>query len=51
MELLFHAWSKFAPKDAIAYGNSLDKTESCFAVRAALASWSSYDAPNAIKMG
>ena len=49
MELLFHAWSKFAPKDAIAYGNSLDKTESSFAVRAALASWSSYDAPNAIK--
>ena len=26
----------------------LDKTESSFAVRAALASWSSYDAPNAI---
>ena len=49
MQLLFHAWAKFAPKDAIAYGQALGKSESSFAVRAALASWASYDAPAAME--
>ena len=49
MRLLLHAWAKFAPKAAIEYAPSLGKSEATYAIRAALASWASYDAPAAMK--
>jgi hypothetical protein len=49
MQLFFHAWATFAPRDAIAYAQTLDRSETMYATRAALASWAAYDAPAAMK--
>jgi len=49
MQLFFHAWATFAPRDAIDYAQTLDRSETMYATRAALASWAAYDAPAAMK--
>jgi len=49
LQLLFHAWSKFAPKDAIEYAQTLNRSEAIFATRSAVASWASYDATAAME--
>jgi hypothetical protein len=49
MKLFFHAWAAFAPRDAIDYAQTLDRSEAIYATRAALASWAGYDAPATMK--
>ena len=49
LKLLFHAWGKFAPEDAIEYAKTLGRSETIYATRAAVASWASYDATAAME--
>ena len=49
LKLLFHAWGKFAPEDAIEYAKTLGRSETIYATRAAVASWASYDATSAME--
>ena len=49
LQLLFHAWGKFAPEDAIEYAKTLGRSETIYATRAAVSSWASYDATAAME--
>ena len=49
LKLLFHAWGKFAPEDAIEYAKTLGRSETIYATQAAVASWASYDATSAME--
>ena len=49
LKLLFYAWGKFAPEAAIAYAQEMGPSEKIYATRAALASWATKDAKEALK--